>query len=113
MPVSITDTQGLKWRATLDLTPGSHELRAEALHPSTLFTAYATNTITASPTNFDTITTLYDGNGNVINRTWISTGQTNTQTLIFDAHGRLAKVIVRDSTQSGRNWSAVYDGLNR
>src|SRR5206468_9302735 len=34
MPVSITDTQGLKWRATLDLTPGAHQIRAEARHPS-------------------------------------------------------------------------------
>src|SRR5260221_1191331 len=45
-------------RATLDLTACSHQLRAEALHPSGLFTADATNTITTSPTNYDTLTTL-------------------------------------------------------
>jgi len=113
MPVSITDTQQLQWRTTLELTPGSHQLRAEALHPSGLFTAYATNTITASPTNYDTLTTQHDGSGNVSNRLWISAGQTNSQVLFYDGHGRLVKVIERDSSQNGRNWSAVYDALNR
>src|SRR5207249_4746423 len=32
MPVSTTDTQGLNWRGTLELTPGAHQVRAEALH---------------------------------------------------------------------------------
>jgi len=73
----MTDTNGLKWQATLDLTPGSHQLRAEALHPSGLFTAYATNTITAATTN-DTTSTYFDSSGNVILRiTKSGNGQTN------------------------------------
>ena len=113
MPVSITDTQGLKWRATLELTPGSHQLVAAALHPSMLFTAYATNTLTASPTNFDTLTTSYDANGNMTSRILTSPGLSRTQTLVWDAQNRLVKLIDRDSAGSGRNWSAVYDGLTR
>jgi len=43
---------------------------------------------------------------------WQRPDQSHT-TLSWDARGRLLKVIDRDSTQSGRDWSAVYDSLNR
>src|SRR5437667_12730754 len=83
------------------------------MHPSGLYTAHATNSITASATNYDTLTTTFEANGNITNRTWKSAKATNTQTFVFDARSRLSKVIERDTTQSGRNWSAVYDVLNR
>jgi RHS repeat-associated protein len=36
-----------------------------------------------------------------------------TQTLTWDAFGRLLAVVDRDTNNSGFNWSAVYDSLNR
>src|SRR5947207_3260746 len=104
---------GPSWRATMDLTPGAHQVIAAALHPSTIFTAYATNNFTNNAAS-DLVTTKIDGNGNVTNRVWTSGGVTNlTQSLYYDALGRLWKTIERDSTQSGYNRTAVYDGLSR
>src|SRR5438046_9528176 len=92
-----------RWRATMDLTPRTHQVIAAALHPSTIFTAYATNNFTNNAAS-DLVTTKIDGNGNVTNRVWTSGGVTNlTQSLYYDALGRLWKTIERDSTQSGYN----------
>jgi len=114
MPVTLIGTQALSWRATLELSSGTHELRVSALHPSGQYTAWATNWFTNSATS-DTISDAYDSSGNITQRLWKNgSGQTNrTQTLSWDARGRLLKVVDRDSTQSGRDWSAVYDSLNR
>jgi RHS repeat-associated protein len=103
-----------RWRANLDLPPGSHTLKLSALHPSGQFTAYATNTFTASGAA-DTLQDQYDGNGNINRRVWISSGgQTNrTQVLTWDAFNRLIKVTDRDSLTNGFDFVSVYDGLGR
>ena len=108
-----TDADG-RWRADLDLAPGSHTLRLSAMHPSGQYTAYATNTFNATA-GADTVTNLLDGNGNVTRRVWInSDGQTNrTQTLTWDAFDRLIKVNDRDLVGSGQDWSAIFDALGR
>ena len=104
-----------RWRANLDLSPRSHTLLLSAVHPSGLYTAFATNSFTVPTNAVDTVTNQYDGNGNVSKRVWVSAGgQTNrTQTLTWDAFDRLITVSDRDSTNSGFNWTAVYDALGR
>jgi RHS repeat-associated protein len=103
-----------RWRANLDLVPGSHTLKLFALHPSGQFIAYATNTFMASGAA-DTLQDQYDGNGNINRRVWISSGgQTNrTQVLTWDSFNRLVKVVGRDSLTNGFDFVSVYDGLGR
>jgi YD repeat-containing protein len=48
--------------------------------------------------------------GNVIQRTL---GGGKTQTLKWDAEGRLISVSQRDGINNGYDWSAIYDGLGR
>ena len=108
-----TDAEG-RWRAMLDMTPGSHTLRLAALHPSGQYTAYATNTFNTIG-GADTVTNAFDGNENVTRRVWIgSNGQTNrTQTLTWDAFDRLIKVSERDAVGSGQDWVGIFDGRGR
>jgi RHS repeat-associated protein len=56
------------------------------------------------------VTSTYDADGNVISRSW---GSGLTQTLTWDAFGRLIKVSQRDSANNGYDWTAIYDGLGR
>ncbi len=116
-PVSVqfdgTDADG-RWRASLDLTPGSHTLRLSAVHPSGLYTAFATNIFTANGGATDTVTNQYDGEGNITKRLWISGGATNrTQTLTWDAFDRLIKVSDRNVQGSGFDHVSIYDGFGR
>jgi RHS repeat-associated protein len=108
------DASDGRWRANLDLTPGSHTLKLSAMHPSGQYTAYATNTFTATGAA-DTLQDQYDGNGNVTKRSWVSAGgQTNrTQMLTWDAFDRLIKVSERDAYTNGFDFVSVYDGLGR
>jgi YD repeat-containing protein len=115
-PVTLTSggTNAMQWRAMLELNPGVHQLKLSALHPSGVFTAWATNTFTNTVAYQSTADT-FDGAGNITQRVWRNpSGTTNrTQTLSWDARGRLHAVTERDSSNSGYNWTAVYDGLNR
>ncbi|HWX22414.1 MAG TPA: DUF6531 domain-containing protein [Candidatus Binatia bacterium] len=116
-PVSVqfdgTDAEG-RWRAMVDMTPGSNTLRLAAIHPSGLYTAHATNTFNTTG-GADTVTNAFDGDGNVTKRVWLSSnGQTNrTQTFTWDAFDRLIKVSERDSVGSGQDWVGIFDGLGR
>ncbi len=111
--VSVVGTQALAWQATLELTPGTHEFRASARHPSGQFTATTTNWFTnnaSSEVVFDT----HDAAGHVTQRVWKTGSTTNrTQTLTWDGRNRLTKVIERDGGTNGRDWTAVYDALGR
>lgn len=115
-PVSITavGTNAMQWRAMMELTPGAHQLKVSALHPSQYFTAWATNTFTNNIA-YQTTVDGYDSQGFVTNRIWKNPSGTvqRTQTLSWDAFGRLLAVADRDTNNSGFNWSAVYDALNR
>jgi RHS repeat-associated protein len=79
-----------------------------------LYTTYATNTFT-NTASYQAATDTYDPAGNISNRVWLnpSGGVDRIQTLSWDARGRLHSVIERDGTNSGYNWTATYDGLNR
>ncbi len=116
MPVIVagTGTNGGQWRATLELTPGTHQLVARARHPSGQYTATSTNTFTNIITAH-TAVNVFDHAGQLTQKIWKNAnGTTNrTQTLAWDARGRLVKVTERDSANNGRNWSALFDPLGR
>ena len=115
-PVTTTavGTNAIQWRARMELSPGTHQLSVSALHPSGQFTAWATNSFT-NDIAYQTTADSFDGAGNITNRVWKSPSGTveRTQTLSWDALGRLHKVSERDSNNSGYDWTASYDGLNR
>ena len=115
-PVSISavGTNAMQWRAMMELAPGVHQLKVSALHPSGVFTAWATNSFTNNLA-YQTTVDSYDGAGNITNRVWKNPSGTveRTQTLSWDARGRLHAITDRDANSSGYNWSAVYDALNR
>lgn len=97
----------------LNLASGSHTLLANSVHPSGRFTATASSTFTVTAPAADRsgpVTNAYDGDGNVITRTWANG---TTQTLSWDALGRLVKVVQRNGANTGFDWTAVYDGLGR
>jgi RHS repeat-associated protein len=118
-PVSVQfdgpDSTDGTWRANLSLFPGSHTLAVSAVDPSGQFSASTNRSFTANGGATDTVTNIYDGNGNVTQRFWISSsGVTNkVQTLTWDAFDRLMAVTDRDTVNSGFNWTAVYDALGR
>jgi RHS repeat-associated protein len=115
-PVSITGigTNAMQWRAMMELTPGAHQLKVSALHPSQYFTAWATNTFT-NGLAYQTTVDSYDNQGNITNRVWKNPSGVveRTQMLVWDGMGRLLAVVDRDTNNSGFNWSAAYDALNR
>jgi YD repeat-containing protein len=113
MPVTTIGTNALQWRAELELLPGAHQLIVNAVNWSGYYTASATNTFTNNAA--DRVQEAFSGDGEVTNRVWLnSSGQTNrTQSLSWDAKGRLHSVTDLDSTTSGFTWTAVFDGLGR
>jgi len=115
-PISVTatGTNAMQWRAAMELAAGTHQLKVAALHPSGQFTAWATNTFTNSIA-YQTTGDTFDNAGNITQRVWKNAnGTTNKiQTLSWDARGRLHSVTERDASNSGYNWTATYDGLNR
>lgn len=114
VPVTGIGTNAMQWRAPVELTAGAHQLKVAALHPSGLFTAWATNSFTNNVA-YQTAADAFDGAGNITQRVWKNaSGTTNKiQTLSWDARGRLRAVTERDSGNSGYNWTAVYDAFNR
>jgi RHS repeat-associated protein len=112
--ISVVGTNAMQWRAMMEVSPGAHQLKVSALHPSGFFTAWATNSFTNSLA-YQTTADSYDNAGNITNRVWKNPSgiAERTQTLSWDARGRLHQVIDRDTNSSGYNWSAVYDPLNR
>ncbi|HEV2319936.1 MAG TPA: DUF6531 domain-containing protein [Verrucomicrobiae bacterium] len=115
-PVSISGygTNAMQWQATMELSPGVHQLAVAALHPSGRFTAWATNYFTNSLAYQQTVDS-YDANGDITNRVWENPSGIveRTQSLSWDARGRLHAITQRDANSSGYNWTAVYDPLNR
>ncbi len=102
------------WSINLDLAAGSHTLTANAVDPSGLYTTSASSSFTVTGSNPNqpagTVTSAYDGDGNVVSRSWTN-GM--VQTLTYDAFDRLIQVSQRDSANNGYDWTAVYDGLGR
>ena len=115
-PVSVTGsgTNAIQWRAMMELSPGTHQLKVAALHPSGLYTAWATNSFTNNIA-YQSTADAFDNAGNITNRVWRNaSGATNrTQMLQWDARGQLYKITERDTNNVGYNWTAVYDGFSR
>jgi RHS repeat-associated protein len=113
MPVTTIGTNALQWRAELELLPGAHQLIVNAVNWSGYYTASATNTFTNNAA--DRVQEAFSGDGEVTNRVWVnSSNQTiRTQSLSWDAKGRLHSVIDLDNGTNGFTWAAVYDPLGR
>jgi len=118
-PLSVTTNSSAdpsypyQWRTTMELTPGAHQLKVDALHPSGFFTASATNWFTNSLAG-QTATIWNNANGDVVKRLWVAGGSTNlTELLYYDAKDRLRQITHWDAQGNGFAWMAEYDGLNR
>jgi RHS repeat-associated protein len=83
------------------------------IHPTGIVTAAQTNQYANQA--LDLWTNTYDGFGNAtVHKLKNHAGTVvNGNTHIWDAAGRLVKVINRDDVNDGFNWTATYDGLGR
>jgi RHS repeat-associated protein len=97
-----------KWRVSLIAPVGTNKVIATGTLPINGNSATATNTFIVLAQ--DSITDSYDNAGNLTTRTM--TGS-RTQTLKWDALGRLVKVQLVDSGGNGYSFASVYDGLGR
>jgi RHS repeat-associated protein len=110
-------TNSGKWRACIELPKGTnHAITVRAHHPSGQIIASRTNTYSVS--SFDYQATTYDAAGFITQRVLrADTGQNTaiqrTQTLTWDAWGRLVTVTERDDVNDGYDWVGTYDGLGR
>jgi RHS repeat-associated protein len=114
LPITGLGTNAMQWRAAMEISPGTHQIKVAAAHPSGFYTAWTTNSFTNN-ISYQSTADSFDGSGNITNRVWRNaSGTTNRiQTLSWDARGRLHQVVDRDATNNGYNWTAVYDSLNR
>jgi RHS repeat-associated protein len=106
-PISSTLNDG-RWYSDLTLSPGAHSLSASAYYPAGEFTLWVTNTFSVLGTN--NVTDTYDLAGNVTNRVFASG---KTQSLTWDASGRLVALAQWNNPTNGFFWSAIYDALGR
>ncbi len=74
----------------------------------------------AQMTNYVATGTLVNPRGSPVNQTFDAMGQVvtrtvsgSTDTITWDALGRMVSIARRDASNNGLNWSAVYDGLGR
>ncbi len=113
LPVTVVGSNALQWRTMLEMTPGAHEFTASAAHSSGMFTTNKTIWVTNNAT--DRVGSYYSGSGELTNRVWKNGDGTTNRSHVFtwDGKGRLLKVVERDSNNSGRDLSIVYDGLGR
>lgn len=105
-----------KWRAIVEMANNGGGYRFEtvrAYHPTGIVTGSTTNRF--APETADYYDETYDAFGNMtMHRLRQSTGTyLITQTLNWDAAGRLVSVTNRDNNSDGFNWTAAYDGLGR
>lgn len=102
------DTNGA-WSATLRAEPGAHVLTATARHPGGTFSAVTNSAFTVVGTN-QVIDVACDAAGNVIARAF---ADGRTQTLAWDALGRMVSVVETNGAGDGYLWTAAYDPFGR
>lgn len=118
IPLSIADALTgnwpITWQGSLPVSPGVHQLAVAAAHPSGQFTTNRSVWFTNNVAN-ETVADTFDAAGRLTYRVWKRpNGTTNrTETLTWDAKGRLWLVNGADSQGKGYGWSAIYDPLNR
>ncbi|HTV42882.1 MAG TPA: DUF6531 domain-containing protein [Candidatus Sulfotelmatobacter sp.] len=119
-PLSVTTNSSgdpsypFEWRTLMELTPGPHQLKVAALHPSGFYTAWATNSFTNNLANAtDAITR--DGNGNVEQRVRYNAHGTaeDVQYFFWDSKNRLTDLFDYDRNLNGYYMHTEYDGLDR
>jgi RHS repeat-associated protein len=103
-----------QWRTVMELTPGAHQLKVAALHPSGFYTAWATNSFTNNVAN-QNAAILRDADGNIEQYTWYNPdGSINrAESLYWDAKNRLTDMNCLDASGNGYDVHTEYDGLNR
>lgn len=102
------DTNGA-WSATLRAEPGAHMLTATAHHPGGTFSAVTNSAFSVLGTN-QIIDVAYDAAGNVIARAF---ADGRTQSLAWDALGRMVSVVETNGAGDGYRWTAAYDPFGR
>ena len=105
--ISSTLSDG-RWYSDLTASPGNHSLAVSAYYPAGQFTQPLTNTFTVLGSN--NVTDHYDAAGYVTNRVFASG---KTQTLTWDASGRLVGLTQWNNPTNGFFWTAIYDALGR
>ena len=104
----VTNAYG-GWLADMTLSPSNYTVTAEGTYPASVFgTRRATNAFTVE-NRVGGMTNLYDAAGNVTNRT----GAGQAQTLVWDAAGRLVRVVSKSGSTTNWLWTAAYDALGR
>jgi RHS repeat-associated protein len=119
-PLSVTTNSSFdpsypfQWRAQMQVTPGAHQLKVMAQHPSGFYTASATNWFTNNM-GCETAAIMRDSDGNIEQRTWSDTNGNilHQQLLTFDVKNRLTDITDVDGTHTGIVWHTEYDGLDR
>jgi RHS repeat-associated protein len=114
VPINAIGTNAMQWQAAMELSSGTHQLKVAALHPSGFYTAWATNSFTNNIA-YESTAVTFDKAGYVTNRVWKNPSGTveRTQSLSWDAKGRLHQVVERDASNNGQNFTVVYDALGR
>lgn len=102
------DTNGA-WSAALRAEPGAHLLTATAQHPGGTFSAVTNSAFSVVGTN-QVIDVAYDAAGNVIARAF---ADGRTQSLAWDALGRMVSVVETNGAGDGYRWTAAYDPFGR
>ena len=97
-----------RWRVSLTAPVGTNKVVATGTLPISGNATSATNSFIVLAQ--DAITDMYDGAGNLTTRTM--TGS-RTQTLKWDALGRLVYVQQVDAGGNGYTFTPIYDGLGR
>ena len=64
IPITGIGTNAMVWSSMMELTPGAHQLTVSALHPSGVYTAWATNSFTNSIA-YQTTADTFDDAGNI------------------------------------------------
>ncbi|WP_395744068.1 RHS repeat-associated core domain-containing protein [Prosthecobacter sp.] len=102
------------WSRDLSLPAGSYALNAVAKHPSGQFSNQTSSSFTLAVKAFG-VSETYDDVGNVKTRTVTDGTYTRTQTLTWDAVGRLMSVVQTDNSSLGQafTWTATYDARSR
>lgn len=116
-PAATVMSEGA-WSRSLSMPAGNYALNATAHHPSGQFSPSTSSSFTLAARNFK-IYEDHDSVGNVTSR--IVTDDTGpdtyvrTQTLKWDAEGRLMSVTQTDDSPESYNfvWSATYDASGR
>ncbi len=105
------NTTTFTFSANLALTPGNYTLQVKGKAGQAYIGDTKTRNFTVTNQHPSTWNITYDGGGYPTQRANSATGV--TETVIWDAQGRLLKSSTRDASGNGADQTYVYDGLGR